>query len=155
MERYKEIERSIIKKYRKEIWAKFVKAVKDYKLINENDKVMVCISGGKDSFLLAKCVQELQKHGGISFEAYYVCMNPGYNEANKTQGAMTCLSQQKNSPNNLIFLKQLYRWHLITSRVSAHTPENAYLKPQPLPDMIFQEYQIPMKLRPLMAHYTL
>lgn len=83
MERYKEIERSIIKKYRKEIWAKFVKAVKDYKLINENDKVMVCISGGKDSFLLAKCVQELQKHGGIVFEACYVCMNPGYNEANK------------------------------------------------------------------------
>ena len=67
MERYKEIERSIIKKYRKEIWAKFVKAVKDYKLINENDRVMVCISGGKDSFLLAKCVQELQKHGGIPF----------------------------------------------------------------------------------------
>lgn len=83
MERYKEIERSIIKKYRKEIWAKFVKAVKDYKLINENDRVMVCISGGKDSFLLAKCVQELQKHGGIVFEACYVCMNPGYNEANK------------------------------------------------------------------------
>ena len=83
MERYKEIERSIIKKYRKDIWAKFVKAVKDYRLINENDKVMVCISGGKDSFLLAKCVQELQKHGGIPFEACYVCMNPGYNEANK------------------------------------------------------------------------
>ena len=83
MERYKEIERSIIKKYRKEIWAKFVKAVKDYKLINENDRVMVCISGGKDSFLLAKCVQELQKRGGIPFEACYVCMNPGYNEANK------------------------------------------------------------------------
>lgn len=83
MERYKEIERSIIKKYRKEIWAKFVKAVKDYKIINENDRVMVCISGGKDSFLLAKCVQELQKHGGIPFEACYVCMNPGYNEANK------------------------------------------------------------------------
>ena len=83
MERYKEIERSIIKKYRKEIWAKFIKAVKDYKLINENDRVMVCISGGKDSFLLAKCVQELQKHGGIPFDACYVCMNPGYNEANK------------------------------------------------------------------------
>ncbi len=83
MERYKEIERSIIKRFRKEIWAKFVKAVKDYKLINEGDKVMVCVSGGKDSFLLAKCVEELKKHGGVNFDACYVCMNPGYNELNK------------------------------------------------------------------------
>lgn len=83
MEEYKEIERSIIKKYRKEIWAKFVKACKEYELINEGDKVMVCISGGKDSFLLAKCVEELQKHGGVKFYAFYVCMNPGYNDANK------------------------------------------------------------------------
>ena len=83
MERYKEIERSIIKRFRKEIWAKFVKAVKDYRLINEGDKVMVCISGGKDSFLLAKCVEELKKHGGVNFDACYVCMNPGYNELNK------------------------------------------------------------------------
>ena len=66
MERYKEIERDIIKKYRKEIWARFVKAVQDYKLIEEGDKIMVCISGGKDSFLLAKCVQELQRHGRIN-----------------------------------------------------------------------------------------
>lgn len=78
MEKYKEIERSIIKTYRKEIYSKFIKAVKDYKLINENDKVMVCISGGKDSFLLAKCVQELQKHGKVYFDAEYVVMNPGY-----------------------------------------------------------------------------
>ncbi len=83
MEEYKEIERSIIKKYRKEIWTKFVKACKEYELINEGDKVMVCISGGKDSFLLAKCVEELQKHGGVKFDAFYVCMNPGYNDANK------------------------------------------------------------------------
>ena len=83
MEEYKEIERSIIKKYRKEIWAKFVKACKEYELINEGDKVMVCISGGKDSFLLAKCVEELQKHGGVKFDAFYICMNPGYNDANK------------------------------------------------------------------------
>ena len=83
MEEYKEIERSIIKKYRKEIWAKFVKACKEYELINEGDKVMVCISGGKDSFLLAKCVEELQKHGGVKFDACYVCMNPGYNVKNK------------------------------------------------------------------------
>ena len=83
MEKYQEIERSIIKKYREDIWSKFVKAVKDYKLINENDKVMVCISGGKDSFLLAKCVQELQRHGNTPFEAEYVVMDPGYNKKNR------------------------------------------------------------------------
>lgn len=82
MEKYKEIERSIIKKYRKEIWARFVKAVQDYKLIEENDKIMVCISGGKDSFLLAKCMEELKRHGKFDFELYYVVMNPGYNEKN-------------------------------------------------------------------------
>ena len=83
MERYQEIERSIIKKYRKDIWSKFVRSVQDYELINENDKVMVCISGGKDSFLLAKCIQELICHGKIKFEAKYVVMDPGYNEINR------------------------------------------------------------------------
>ena len=83
MEKYKEIERSIIKKYRKDIWSKFVKAVADYNLIKENDKIMVCISGGKDSFLLAKCIQELKKHGKVNFDAYYVVMNPGYNDYNR------------------------------------------------------------------------
>ena len=82
-ERYKDIERSIIKKYRKEIWSKFVKAVSDYKLIDENDNVMVCISGGKDSFLLAKCIEELSRHGYIKFDAKYVVMDPGYNEINR------------------------------------------------------------------------
>ena len=85
MERYREIEKSIIKKYRKEIWSKFIKAIKDYKLIEENDKVMVCISGGKDSFLLAKCIQELIRHGMVPFEAKYVVMNPGYKEENLNQ----------------------------------------------------------------------
>ena len=83
MEKYKEIERSIIKTYRKEIWSKFIKAVKQFKLIEENDKIMVCISGGKDSFLLAKCIEELQRHGKINFEAKYVVMNPGYTDANR------------------------------------------------------------------------
>lgn len=83
MEQYKEIERSIITTYRKEIWSKFVKAVSDYKLIEENDNVMVCISGGKDSFLLAKCIQELQRHGNVKFNAHYVVMDPGYNEYNR------------------------------------------------------------------------
>ena len=75
---YKEIERSIIKKYRKDIWSLFVKAVKEFELINDGDKIMVCISGGKDSFLLAKCIEELIKHGKFKFEAKYVVMNPGY-----------------------------------------------------------------------------
>ena len=83
MEKYQEIERSIIKKFRKEIWRQFVKAVKDYELIKENDKIMVCISGGKDSFLLAKCIEELSKHSDIPFTAKYVVMNPGYTEANR------------------------------------------------------------------------
>lgn len=82
MEKYQEIERSIIKRYRKDIWHNFVKAVADYKLINENDHIMVCISGGKDSFLLAKCIQELIRHGKVKFTARYVVMNPGYNEVN-------------------------------------------------------------------------
>lgn len=83
MDKYKEIERSIIKKYRKDIWSKFIKAVQEYELIKENDKIMVCISGGKDSFLLAKCIQELQRHGKVNFEARYVVMDPGYNEYNR------------------------------------------------------------------------
>ena len=60
MEKYREIEKSIIKKFRKEIWSKFIKAIKDYELIAENDKIAVCISGGKDSMLLHKCFQELK-----------------------------------------------------------------------------------------------
>ena len=82
MEKYQEIERSIIKKFRKEIWSKFTKAVREYELIQENDSIMVCISGGKDSFLLAKCIQELERHGKIQFNVKYVVMNPGYNKKN-------------------------------------------------------------------------
>lgn len=85
MERHKDIERSIIVRFRKEIWREFTKAVRDYELIKEGDKVAVCISGGKDSFLLAKCVEELQKHGRVNFEAKYIVMNPGYNEENKNK----------------------------------------------------------------------
>ena len=83
MEKYEEIERSLIKKFRKEIWSKFVKAVSEYKLIEENDHIMVCISGGKDSFLMAKCIQELIRHGKYPFVAHYVVMDPGYNTQNR------------------------------------------------------------------------
>ncbi len=83
MEKFQEIERSIIKKYRKEIWSKFIKAISEYELIQENDNIMVCISGGKDSFLLAKCIQELQRHSKVKFTAHYVVMDPGYNKRNQ------------------------------------------------------------------------
>ena len=82
MERYQEIERSIIKTYRSKLWANFIKAIKEYELLKENDKVCVCISGGKDSMLLAKLFQELQRHSDFPFEVKYVIMNPGYNEKN-------------------------------------------------------------------------
>lgn len=82
-EKHQEVERSIIKKYRKELWSKFITAVNDYQLVNEGDKIAVCISGGKDSMLLAKLMQELQKHGKVSFELGYLVMNPGYNELNR------------------------------------------------------------------------
>lgn len=83
MDYVKEVERSIIKKYRKEIWSKFVKAITTYELIQDNDKIMVCISGGKDSFLLAKCMQELERHGHHNFSCSYVVMDPGYNKVNR------------------------------------------------------------------------
>ena len=76
------IERSIVKTYKKEIWGRFIKAIKGFKLINNGDKIAVCISGGKDSFLLAKCMQEYRKHGVVNFDLVFICMNPGYNEKN-------------------------------------------------------------------------
>lgn len=83
MEKYKEIERSIIKKYRKEIWSKFITAVNEYQLIQEGDKIAVCISGGKDSMILAKCMQEIQRHGKVEFEIEFIVMDPGYNSYNR------------------------------------------------------------------------
>ena len=79
---YKEIEKSIVKKFRKTIWVRFIRAINEYELIKENDHVMVCISGGKDSMLLAKCIEELSRHSKINFKAEYVVMNPGYIEEN-------------------------------------------------------------------------
>lgn len=78
-----EIERSLIKKFRKEIWCNFVKCVKKYGLIREGDKIAVCISGGKDSFLLAKCMQELSRHGQFEFGLEFIVMDPGYAPRNR------------------------------------------------------------------------
>ena len=83
MERYEEIERTIITSYRKKIWNKFIKGIKEYDMIQDGDKIAVCISGGKDSMLLAKCFQELKKHGKMNFDVEFLVMNPGYNEKNK------------------------------------------------------------------------
>ena len=69
--------------FRKSIWVKFVKGIKEFKMINKGDKIAVCISGGKDSMLLAKCIGELQKHSDENFEAEYICMDPGYSEKNR------------------------------------------------------------------------
>ena len=81
-EKTKEIERSLIKKFRKPIWRKFTKAIQEYRLVEEGDKIAVCISGGKDSMLMAKLLQELQRHGKVSFELVFLVMNPGYNQDN-------------------------------------------------------------------------
>ena len=83
MERFKEIERSIIKKFRKAIWNNFVGAVNEYELIKEGDKIAVCISGGKDSMLMAKCMQELCRHSAYPFELVFLVMDPGYNKENR------------------------------------------------------------------------
>lgn len=80
MKELKEIEKSLQKKYRKEIFSKFVRAVKEFNLIEPNDKIAICISGGKDSFLLAKCMQELKRHNKFNFELKFIVMNPGYTE---------------------------------------------------------------------------
>ena len=85
LEPYQMIERSIIKKYRKVLWNPFVAAVKRYELIQAGDRIAVCISGGKDSMLLAKLMQELQKHSDVPFELTFLVMDPGYNEANRAK----------------------------------------------------------------------
>lgn len=78
-----EIELNLVKKYRKTIWNKFLRGIKDYQLIQEGDKIAVCISGGKDSMVMAKCMQRLQRYSKFPFEVVYLVMNPGYNERNK------------------------------------------------------------------------
>ncbi len=83
MEKHIEVERSIIKKYRKEIWKRFIAGINEYEMIKPGDKIAVCISGGKDSMLLAKCIQHLQKHSDFPFEAKYLVLDPGYSPENR------------------------------------------------------------------------
>lgn len=78
-----DIEQSLRKKFKKSIWSKFTKAVRDYELVQEGDKIAVCISGGKDSMLMAKLFQELQRHHKVEFELVFLVMDPGYSAANR------------------------------------------------------------------------
>ena len=83
LKKYELVERSIIKTYRKRIWNPFLIALKKYKLVNAGDKIAVCISGGKDSMLMAKLLQELHKYSDVQFELVYLVMDPGYNIENR------------------------------------------------------------------------
>jgi tRNA 2-thiocytidine biosynthesis protein TtcA len=83
MELYEQAERSIVRKYRRKLWLPFLSAVKQYRLIQEGDRIAVCISGGKDSMLMAKCMQHLQKYSDFPFEVEYLVMDPGYNAENR------------------------------------------------------------------------
>jgi len=91
-----EIERSLITKYRKQIWTKFTKAIKDFNLIEDGDKIAVAVSGGKDSTLMAKLFQELQCHGKNNFELEFIAMDPGYHESIKELLIKNC--QELNIP---------------------------------------------------------
>lgn len=79
----KDVELSLRKKFKKSIWSKFTKAINTYELVKPGDKIAVCISGGKDSMLMAKCFQELKLHNKFEFEVKFLVMDPGYSEANR------------------------------------------------------------------------
>ena len=83
MERYQEIEHSLHKRFSKTIWNRFVGSIKQYELLSPGDRVAVCISGGKDSMLLAKCMQQLQRVSDFPFELRFLVMDPGYLPANR------------------------------------------------------------------------
>ena len=85
LEPHELIERSIIKKFRKTIWNPFTLAVRQYQLIQPGDRIAVCISGGKDSMLMAKLMQLLQRYSEVPFEVVFLVMDPGYNEINRNK----------------------------------------------------------------------
>ena len=83
LEKYQLIERSIIKRFRKQIWNPFIQGIKRYQMIQAGDHIAVCMSGGKDSMLLAKLMQQLQKYSDVPFELTFLVLDPGYNEVNR------------------------------------------------------------------------
>ncbi|KAB3535782.1 tRNA 2-thiocytidine biosynthesis protein TtcA [Alkaliphilus pronyensis] len=112
----KEIERSIITKYRKDIWAKFIKAIKEFQLINDGDRIAVAISGGKDSMLMAKLFQELKLHGHDNFSLQFIVADPGYHE--NIKGLMVDNCKYLNIPIK-VFDSGIFR---IISEVSKDYP---------------------------------
>jgi len=96
VEEWQRIERTIIKTYRKTIWQPFVGALKQYELIAPHDRIAVCISGGKDSFLLAKCMQQLHRHSEMPFELVFLCIDPGYSVDDRRQ--LTALGEALRLP---------------------------------------------------------
>ena len=83
LEYLKEVEKSIQKRYKKKLWRPFCKAINQYELVKPGDKIAVCISGGKDSMLMAKLFQELKRHNKFEFELVFMVMDPGYNQLNR------------------------------------------------------------------------
>jgi len=83
MDKAAAVERSVIKKYEKTIWHPFIGGCKDYRLVNAGDRIAVCVSGGKDSFLLAVCLRHLQKYSDVPFALEFLCMDPGYRPENR------------------------------------------------------------------------
>ncbi len=96
MEEWQRIERTIQKTYRQSIWQPFVGALKQYELLSEGDRVAVCVSGGKDSFLLAKCMQMLHRYSDVPFELTFLCIDPGYTPADRE--ALVTLAQTLRVP---------------------------------------------------------
>ncbi len=90
METYEKVERSLIKKYRKPIWNRLIGGIKDYELIQPGDKIAVCISGGKDSTLLACCMQHLHKYTEVPFSLEFLAMDPGYRPENRALLLSNC-----------------------------------------------------------------
>ena len=89
-QRQKDIELSIRKKFHKQLFSRFARGINDYELVKPGDKIAVCISGGKDSMLMAKLFQELKRHNKFPFELVFLVMDPGYNEANRAADRAQC-----------------------------------------------------------------
>ena len=169
LEPYQMIERSIIKKYRKELWTPFIVAVKRYELIQAGDRIAVCISGGKDSMLMAKLMQELQKHSDVPFELVFLVMDPGYNELNRqkiesnaallhipvTIFESNIFSVANNTDKNPCYLcARMRRGHLYSKAKELGCKGTHFVNPHGLhdPDHYTTAYDIALMMQAAMEH---